>query len=630
MALSRRARALARPARAPACVRESAPRALLALALCLLALACRSSDRIGRPARWPTPSAGAVASEHPLATQAALTILDRGGNAADAAVAAALVLAVVHPQAGNLGGGGFALWVPHAGAARAFDFRETAPAAVKSALYLDARGARVNERSLRGPYAVGVPGSPLGLWTLRERCGSGVFSFAELAAPAIELAQRGFAVDPALARDLAQPGVREQLDPSARALFFPGGEPLRAGATLRQPTLAQTLSLLANEGPDSFYRGRLGAELVRAIDDLVVPGTNERARGWITAADLAAYRVEEREPLSGWFRGYQILTMPPPSSGGVVLLQVLGILEGLPLDAERDRTRNEQDIARSRGEATGERGLSERMLHWWIESLRCAFADRAQHLGDPAFTKVPLAELLSSAWISNRRIHIGERAQPSVAAWVPHEGRNTTHLSVLDRNGNALSLTTTLNETFGSGSYVRALGFLLNNEMDDFALAENSPNLFGLVGGAANAPAPGKRPLSSMTPTVLREGGNANVLVLGSPGGPRIITAVLQVILRATVLGEPLDEAIARPRLHQQWSPQETFFEPGFDPRLIEALRSLRGHPTKVESENFGAVEAIQLNELGGLPRAVSDPRRGGGAAVQSPRSRRTQSTDGG
>ncbi|MBK7877188.1 MAG: gamma-glutamyltransferase [Planctomycetes bacterium] len=266
------------------------------------------------------------------------------------------------------------------------------------------------------------------------------------------------------------------------------------------------------------------------------------------------------------------------------------------------------------------------MAHWWIESLRCAFADRAKHLGDPRFHPVPLKELLSSDWISARRVSIGESAHPEVQPKPPHEGQNTTHLSVLDRAGNAVSLTTTLNDTFGSGLYVRAFGFLLNNEMDDFAVQEGSPNLYGLVGGAANAPQPGKRPLSSMTPTVLREGGHANVLVLGSPGGPRIITSVLQVILRTTLLGESLEEAVARPRLHQQWSPPETYFETGFDPTIVDALEKRRGHPVKRDEKRFGSVQAIQLTELGGLPRAVSDPRRGGSGAVQSGKRKSSES----
>ncbi|MBI5361576.1 MAG: gamma-glutamyltransferase [Planctomycetes bacterium] len=596
-----------------------APRELLALAaFALLALAaCKSGAPADVPAHWPAPRAGAIATEHPLATQAGLDVLNRGGNAADAAVAAALVLAVVHPHAGNLGGGGFARWVPHAGEPDALDFRETAPRAVDPALYLDTEGKRVGARSLRGPHAVAVPGSPRGLWELHQKHGSGKLRFAELARRAIELAQQGFPVDAFLARDLVEPGVRAHFSPSAQAVFYPGGEALREGAVLRQSPLAEALALLANEGPDAFYSGSIAAAIVRELDATPVPGSDATGRGWMTAADLAGYAVRSEKPLRGWFRGLEIVTMPPPSSGGVVLLQVLGILEGLPLDAERDRAIAEQALAKNANASSVERGFDERMAHWWIESLRAAFADRAKHLGDPRFHPVPLKELLSSEWISERRIGIGERARPETEAWEAREGKNTTHLSVLDRAGNAVSLTTTLNDTFGSGLFVRQYGFLLNDEMDDFALQAGTPNLYGLVGGSANAPAAGKRPLSSMTPTVLREGGHANVLVLGSPGGPRIITSVLEVILRTTLLGETLEDAVARPRFHQQWSPPATEFETGFDPAIVEALEKRRGHPVKRDVKRFGSVQAIQLPELGGTPRAVSDPRRGGSGAVQ-------------
>jgi len=589
--------------------------------------ACRGVPDLEQPARWPEPRAGAVVSEHPLATQAGLEVLARGGNAADAAVATALALAVVYPQAGNLGGGGFALWVPHQGEARALDFRETAPRATRAEVYLGADGRRSAERSLTGPAAVAVPGSPHGLWRLHQRHGSGRLSFQQLARAAIGLAQRGFEVDEHLARDLAEPGRRERFSPAARELFYPQGQALQAGALLRQPALAQTLALFANSGPAVFQRGPLAQAIVDTLDAAPVPedpaagGAAGRLRGWLTLADLAEYQVAERAPLSGWFRGYEVITMPPPSSGGVVLLQVLGMLEGLPLDAQREHTAREQALSRPSlsGGPPPERGLDERMLHWWIETLRAAFADRAVHLGDPDFHAVPVEALLAPHEIARRRIAIGEHARPEVAAWEAREGQNTTHLSVLDRAGNAVSLTTTLNDSFGSGIYVREAGFLLNNEMDDFALQAGSPNLYGLVGGRANAPEPRKRPLSSMTPTVLREGGHVNSLVLGSPGGPRIITAVLQVVLRVTVLGEDLAEAVARPRLHQQWSPPETVFEPEFDPGLVEALRQRRGHPVRTAGGRFASVQAIHVPTPGGLPIAVSDPRRGGSGAVETP-----------
>ncbi|MBK7877187.1 MAG: gamma-glutamyltransferase [Planctomycetes bacterium] len=297
--------------------RPARPSVALAAAFVLALLAsCRGGSPIAVQAHWPTPKAGAVATEHPLATQAALDVLDRGGNAADAAVAAALVLAVVHPQAGNLGGGGFALWVPHTGDADALDFREVAPRAVRPELYLGPDGKRVAARSLRGPYSVAVPGSPLGLWEPHRRHGSGRLRFSELARRAIELAQQGFEVDAFLARDLAEPGVQERFSPSARSVFFPGGVALRAGHVLRQPGLAEALGLLASEGPSAFYQGRIGAAMLQELDAAPVPGADATGRGWMTAADLAGYEVRSEKPLRGWFRGLEIVTMPPPSSGG--------------------------------------------------------------------------------------------------------------------------------------------------------------------------------------------------------------------------------------------------------------------------------------------------------------------------
>jgi gamma-glutamyltranspeptidase/glutathione hydrolase len=341
----------------------------------------------------------------------------------------------------------------------------------------------------------------------------------------------------------------------------------------------------------------------------------------MTRADLAGYKVSERPPLRGWFRGMEIVTMPPPSSGGIVLLQALGILEGMPLDAQKGRAAAERAIELEKGAAVGSdcATFDERMAHWWIEAMRCAFADRAEHMGDPDFTPVPVRELLSPDWIARRRIGIGQDANHDVSAWrPPREGSQTTHLSVLDSAGNAVSLTTTINAFFGSGIFVEGAGIFLNDEMDDFAIQANTPNQFGLVGGAANAIAPGKRPLSSMTPTIVRDGGHASVIVLGSPGGPKIITAILQVLLRVLVLEQPMPEAIAAPRLHQQWSPGETSFESAFDPVIREELMNRRGHGVRVSTESFGSVQAIWLPEVGGVPIAVSDPRRGGAGGVQN------------
>lgn len=603
-------------------------RAFVVLTLCFVACACRGATEFGREAVWPTPKRGAVVSEHPLATQVGLEILDDGGNAADAAVATALALAVVYPQAGNLGGGGFALYVPHSGAARAFDFRETAPAAARSEPYLDEFGRFVPDRSLFGPLSVAVPGSPAGLQRLLDEAGSGRFTLAQLCRPAIELARKGFDVDPWLARDLVADGVREAMNPAARAVFYPHGRPLRVGERLVQPDLARTLALFAENGAPGFYKGSVADAIVREISRGRIPHEDKggaigdgSGKGWITHEDLALYTVKERAPLKGWFKGLEIVTMPPPSSGGIVLVQALGILEGLPLDTDRSETLAAHAIEMGKGApiSTDTPGLSERMVHWWIEALRAAFADRAETMGDPDFVKVPIEELTSPSWIAERRIGIGESARVDVKPWQApaREGGETTHLSVLDSSGNACSLTTTLNTTFGSKTMVEGAGFILNDEMDDFAVLSGTPNEYGLVGGAANAIAPRKRPLSSMTPTVCREGGHANVLVLGSPGGPRIITAIAQVLLRMLVLDQTLDEAVRAPRLHQQWSPKETIFEREFDPLIVGALGNRRGHPVTFSKTRFASVQAIALDAVGGTPVTVSDPRRGGSGGTQ-------------
>jgi gamma-glutamyltranspeptidase/glutathione hydrolase len=345
----------------------------------------------------------------------------------------------------------------------------------------------------------------------------------------------------------------------------------------------------------------------------------------MTLADLSGYQVRERIPLHGWFRGMEIVSMPPPSSGGIVLLQALGILEGMPLDVQKIRAAADRAIEEQAGAAGASAApradsplLDERMAHWWIEALRCAFADRAEHMGDPDFVSVPTRDLLSADWIARRRVSIGQDANPNVPAWQPsREGSQTTHLSVLDASGNAVSLTTTLNSFFGSGLLVADAGFFLNDEIDDFSIGTNSPNQFGLVGGSANAIAPGKRPLSSMTPTVVRDGGHANVIVIGSPGGPKIISSVLEVLLRNLVLEQPMADAVAAPRLHQQWSPSTTSFEPRFDPVIVQELSNRRGHRVEIAKASFGSVQAIWLPEVGGVPVAVSDPRRGGSGAVQ-------------
>jgi gamma-glutamyltranspeptidase / glutathione hydrolase len=490
----------------------------------------------------------------------------------------------------------------------ALDFRETAPRDLTAEAFLDEEGEFVSERALRGHLAPGVPGSPHGLWILQQRLGR--LPFRLVAAPAIELAREGFPVDAWLARDLRRKTSRERLLHAgmAGALFFPEGRPLEEGELLVQTELAETLELFATLGPDGFYRGDVGAAIVAAL---------AAGGGVMTKKDLSGYESVWREPLRGWFRGHEVLSMPPPSSGGLVLLQVLSMLDGFPLDEEYTRTREARELQAGRTLGPSEIGLSGRALHWWIEAMRRAYADRAAHMGDPDFHEVPVEELLSPAWIAARRVSIGARATSDVEPMpLPAAGGDeTTHLSVIDREGNAVSMTTTLNTSFGCGLMVPGGGFLLNNELDDFAIQAGVPNVYGLVGGEANALVGGKRPLSSMTPTVIRQGGRAVTMVLGSPGGSRIISAVIQVVLRTHVYGQSLADAVAAPRLHQQWSPSPTGFEEGWDSALLQDLRN-RAHEIEVKETRFGSVQAIEI-EIGGEPVGVSDPRRGGAAGVE-------------
>jgi gamma-glutamyltranspeptidase/glutathione hydrolase len=544
--------------------------------------------------------AGVVVCEQPLAADVGASILAQGGNAADAAVATALALAVVYPQAGNLGGGGFALWCSRNGDVRALDFREVAPADADPARLFDDEGRALGELLLWSPLAVGVPGSPAGLEELLARCGSGRFTLAQLCAPAVKLAREGFVVPQSLSEDLRDAEDRERLERSsaARELFYPFGEPLRAGDVLVQPELALTLERYALEGSRGFYFGAtadaLVEELARAA--LALPSGALWERGWVTPEDLADYRPKWREPLRATFRGREVWTMPPPSSGGIVLLQVLGVLElrqafGASWDA--------------------------RFAHELAEAFRASFAERAEVLGDPDFVAVPVEELLSEEWAQRTAASIAERASVERVPVLRAEGMNTTHLSVVDREGNAVSLTTTLNSSFGSGRVVRGAGFLLNNELDDFALGGGARNQFGLVGSSANRIRAGARPLSSMTPTIVRKDGRVE-LVLGSPGGPRIISAVTQVLLRVLAFGEELDAAVAAPRLHQQWSPRVTRVERDFPVDVADELER-RGHEVERSKERFASVQAIGVRSDGAV-MGVSDPRRDGAARSTAPR----------
>ena len=529
---------------------------------------------------------GAVVSAEPNATRVGLEVLRAGGNAVDAAVAVFLTLAVTHPGAGNLGGGGFFVIRMADGTATTFDFRERAPAAAQRDMYLRADGSVDPERSVVGALAAGVPGSPAGLVAALARFGTR--PLAELAAPAIALAREGFEVSHFLAADLAE--ARELLGrfASTRKVFFAGDDPLSAGSRLRQPDLAATLERFARGGFAGFYAGETAALLAAQMRSL---------GGVITAADLAAYEVKERAVLRGEYRGCEVLTMAPPSSGGVALLQMLNLLE--PYDL------------RSLGWG------GSRSAHLLLEVMKRAYADRSRWLGDPDHYAVPLEGLVSKAYADTLRAGIRTDRATKTAPGVPpgaSESDDTTHFSVVDAAGNAVSCTTTINSTFGSGLVVEGAGFLLNNEMDDFSAKPGVPNQFGLVGGTANAVGAGKRPLSSMTPAILVTDGKVR-LVLGSPGGGRIINTVLQVIVNVVDHGLPLEVAVAAPRIHHQWSPDIVRFEHSALVPDVRATLQAMGHVLADGPMGIGRCQAIEVGPQG-LRTAVADARSGGTAAA--------------
>jgi gamma-glutamyltranspeptidase/glutathione hydrolase len=530
---------------------------------------------------------GAVVAAEPQAARIGLEMLRSGGNAIDAAVATFLALAVTHPQAGNLGGGGFLLVRMADGRAAAFDFRERAPRRAQRDSYLRADGSVDEQRLQYGVTAAGVPGSPAGIAAALARFGTR--PLAELAAPAIRLARDGFAVDRFLADDLAEAAEDLARDPAASSIFFADGKPLAAGARLVQADLAATLERFAAGGADGFYRGETARLLL---------ATMQRDGGWIDAEDLTDYEVVEREPLRGEYRGHELLTMPPPSSGGVAVLQMLRLLE--PYDL--------------RGLGFG----SAASLHLLTEVMRRAYADRARWLGDPDRYPVPVGGLLSDEYAA--RLRAGIRTDQ--VSDVPGPGQppgaketdDTTHFSIVDAAGNAVACTTTINSTFGAKVVVAGAGFLLNNEMDDFSAKPGVPNQFGLVGGRANEIAPGKRMLSSMTPTILLRDGKP-VLVLGSPGGGRIINTVLQVIVDVVDHGMPLPQAVAAPRIHHQWRPDRLDYEPlALVPEVRAALLE-RGHALAERPITIGRCQAIAIGR-DGRRIAAADPRSGGAAVA--------------
>lgn len=496
---------------------------------------------------------GMVVAQEAIAARVGADILKAGGNAVDAAVATGFALAVTYPRAGNIGGGGF--MVIHLAAGKrniAIDYRETAPAAIAIDSFLDSKGDADPDKSRSSGLAIGVPGTVAGLALAHRKYGSGKLTLAQLIAPSIALARDGFVIDGDIADTLASARALFARWPSSAKIFLKAdGQTLGAGDRLVQSDLANTLEAVARKGPRAFYQGPIANMIATAVRE---------AGGVMTAADLKAYRAIERKPVIGTYRGYQIVSMSPPSSGGVHLIQMLNILEAYDL--------------KKLGAA------SPQTAHLLIEAMKRAYADRAVYLGDPDFVKVPVRELMSKDYAASLRKSIGERAKPS--SEIRHgnplkaEGDNTTHYSVVDRFGNAVSNTYTLNLSYGVGLIAGGTGILLNNEMDDFAAKPGAPNAFGLVGANANAPAPRKRPLSSMTPTIVLKNGRP-VLVTGSPGGSRIITAVLQTIVNVLDHGMSVSEAVAAPRIHHQWLPDQVYVEPGLPDTTLEALKA-RGH----------------------------------------------------
>ena len=529
-------------------------------------------------ARQPVPARHAmVVTVEPHATEAGVKILQAGGNAVDAAVAVGFALAVTHPSAGNLGGGGFLLVRLAGGETNFIDFRECAPAKASRDMYLDSRNQPTRD-SQTGYRASGVPGTVRGLEFAHRKYGRK--PWAEVMEPAIRLALSGFPVSSALARSLENSRQLLERFPESKRIFLKGGALYRPGDLFVQPELARTLERIRDRGAREFYTGETARLLVRDM---------ESHNGAITAADLSAYSVVERRPLTGSYRGYHLVTAPPPRSGGIGILQMLAVLEG------------------SNYASAG--AGSPASLHYLAETMRRFFADRARYLGDPDFAPVPTLRLISRAHADRQRATIDPaRATPSENLPQPApEATETTHYTIVDAAGNVAAVTYTLNGGYGSGVTPPGLGFLLNNEMDDFAARPGLPNLYGLVQGEANAIAPRKRPLSSMTPTIVLRDGKF-YMALGSPGGPTIINTVLQVLVNVFDFGMNLQEAVDFPRIHHQWLPDELRMESGFPPGVVELLKA-RGHRIRIV-RSMGEVAAVL--RAGGWLQGAADPRSEG------------------
>jgi len=535
-----------------------------------------------------------VTSVHELASRAGVEIMHAGGNAVDAAVATGFALAVVHPQAGNLGGGGFLLLRTASGDVHFVDFREKAPAAAAKNMYLDAHGNVISDLSVVGYKAIGVPGSVAGLVYAEKKYGK--LTLAQVIAPAIKLARDGFPLAYEDAEDIRDDEHLAEF-PESRRIFQRDGKFYQPGEVLKQPELARTLERIA-KNPDDFYHGDLARELAATI---------QKGGGLVTAADLAAYEVKEREPVHGTYRGYEIIGAPPPSSGGTTLVEVLNILEGF-------------DLAK-----TGNR--SAETIHLTAEAFRRAFYDRTDFMGDPDFARVPVPQLIDKKYAEAWREAIDvNHASPSTDLKRPQfkdlervasnssaqrEPENTTHYSVVDSEGNAVAVTTTLNDSFGSRVTAEGLGFLLNDEMDDFATKQGVPNSYGLIQGQANAVGPNKRPLSAMTPTIVLKDGKL-FLVLGSPGGPRIITTVANILMGVVDFGLDIQEAVNAPRFHHQWLPDQIDVEDRLSPDTMNLLRS-KGHRLNVV-HFWSDGECIMIDPKTGERLGASDGRNNGKA----------------
>jgi gamma-glutamyltranspeptidase/glutathione hydrolase len=535
---------------------------------------------------------GIVASTNEVASRVGVDIMKRGGNAIDAAIAVAFALAVTDPAAGNLGGGGFMMIRLKNGKATAIDYREMAPAAATHNIYLDKDGNLIQGEggSLVGYRAAGVPGTVRGMELALKKYGSGKLSWSQLVEPARRLAN-GFTVTNTLARSLR--GNNDYLSqyPETKRIYLNGGKFYNEGDLFRQPDLAVTFARLQSAGPNEFYVGQTAKMIV---DDV------KRHNGLITMADMRGYVAKEREPVRGNYRGYEVISMPPPSSGGAVLIEMLNILEGYDL--------SKFDSA------------SSERYHLMTEAMRRAFADRAEFMGDSDFVKVPVAGLIEKSYAEKLRASINtERASTSVeiSAGQPvgHESEETTHFTVVDAEGNAVANTYTLNNSYGSAAVAKGTGIILNDEMDDFAAKPGTPNMYGLIQGERNAVAPHKRPLSAMTPTfVLRKDGNLWFTV-GSPGGPTIINTALCVIINVVDYDMDIQQALDFPRIHHQWLPDELIFEPyGLSGDTQKALISL-GHKL-ARPRYLGDAEGIMIEAGTGMRLGATDPRRSDGLAV--------------